>query len=55
MEYQPLTDLMHSIRNKTLIADILIKRNDHDLIPTVVEEILQDAQTAVDDFCVREK
>ena len=55
MDWHYVIELVKSIRNRCEIIDILALDWDEEvekLMPTLLEDILQDAQDAVDEACV---
>jgi len=47
-----LLGYLDSIENKCAIVRILLSVKRDELIPTALEDMLEDAQVLVDDFCV---
>jgi len=48
-----IADTLGSIKNRCLIAEIVIERNEILLLPTLLEDIFENAQWLVDEFCVK--
>lgn len=53
-QIQELSDLLHTIRNATLIADILLRLGKTDLFPTMGEYIHENSQKIIDGYCIKE-
>ena len=47
-----LKGYLESVRNLSICADVLIDHNHQELLPTILEEIAQNAQTIIDHYCV---
>lgn len=47
-----LPEQLKTIRNLCLTAEVLIKENRDELLPTILEFLLEEAQNIVDENCV---
>ena len=52
MDMNELEELLKSIRNRCFIAAIII--HEPHLLPTILEDLYEDAQTIVMEYCVKE-
>lgn len=51
-DLQGLKGYLESIRNLSICADVLIDHNHQELLPTILEEIAQNSQLILDNYCV---
>jgi len=47
-----LAELLKAIRNRCDAAILLIQQNHTNLLATLLEDIHEDSQTIVDDYCI---
>ena len=49
-----ISDLLYTIRNATMIGDILIRLGQAHLLPTILEYLFEQSQKLVE-FCVKDQ
>lgn len=54
MDISEVEELIKSIRNRCEISQVLIQVGAEDLLPTVLEDLYEDAQTIALEYCVKE-